>query len=376
MEHSMDQAQQVSLGQVYGLPGATMSPYGAVLPTLAGQAQAHDLGALAQQLHGLQAWLADDLAAVEAELLRTTGPSLAEHAGRALLQAGGKRLRPICTLLAGRIGQSDTQVVRPALRNLAIAVELVHAATLLHDDVVDGADLRRGQPTARALHGNEVSIFAGDWVLVAALRKIVQSGHRQLVDSALDTLQQMVEAEVEQSQRARVRACDVAGYYRVIEGKTASLFRWALHAGAVAAALPDAQAQALRQFGGEVGLAFQIADDILDLTGDVGRVGKALFADVQEGKLTLPVALLVERKPETVELVRAIANNIGGDAQATGNLCAMLAVDLHDSGALRAAQSMGMAHCDKALSALQVVPACPEVAALREITDALVRRHS
>ena len=153
-------------------------PVVGVLPQLATQAARESMPDLASRLATLQAWLAGDLHLVEEGLLATRGQlsgqrdPLIERAGLHMLHAGGKRLRPLCTLIAGRLGPkaADAQV-RAHVRDLAIAVELVHAATLLHDDVVDLQDKRRGAATARAMHGNEVSIFAGDWLLVEALRR-------------------------------------------------------------------------------------------------------------------------------------------------------------------------------------------------------------
>lgn len=365
----------------YSAPVAIAPP--AVLPALGNHARQQRLDGLAAQLAELQAWLADDLQAVEEALRTPAGTTLAERAGRHLLQAGGKRIRPLCTLLSGRIG--GTASAR-SVRDLAIAVELVHNATLLHDDVVDLADTRRGKPTARALHGNEVSIFAGDWVLVAALRRIVGAGFPGLVDSALDTLDAMIAAEVEQSQRARTLAADVEGYLRVAEGKTASLFRWAMCAGATAAGLDSESRLALQTFGGELGLAFQITDDAIDLDGDPATTGKALFADLCEGKVTLPVALALERRPalhdQLIQLRTAMTDPHAGqfvqndEGAATAALCAGIARAVADCGALEAARMEARTRCDRALAALQVVRPCPEREALRAVADALVRRRA
>ncbi|MSQ84385.1 MAG: polyprenyl synthetase family protein [Myxococcales bacterium] len=359
----------------------------AVLPTLSDRAHSHDLDALARQLADLQAWLADDLAAVERALRTPTGSTLAERAGRHLLQAGGKRIRPLCTLLVGRMGAASDGSVPAGLRDLAIAVELVHNATLLHDDVVDMADTRRGQPTSRALHGNEVSIFAGDWVLVAALRRIVASGYPHLVGSALDTLEAMIAAEVEQAQRASVLADDVEGYLRVAQGKTASLFRWAMQAGATAAGLDCAATAALQTFGGDLGIAFQITDDVLDLCGQPQHTGKALFADICEGKITLPVAFALHRQPDLREQILTCKQTHLAEQSGTpvvqnradcsvADQCAGIVAAVVDCGALEAAREQASHYCERALASLLLVRPCPEVDALRTVADALVRRRA
>ncbi len=368
---------------VASFAGAVAVAPPAVLPVLGHHARQQRLDGLAAQLADLQTWLADDLNAVESALRTPQGTTLAERAGRHLLQAGGKRIRPLCTLLAGRIGGGASP---RSVRDLAIAVELVHNATLLHDDVVDLADTRRGRPTARALHGNEVSIFAGDWVLVAALRRIVGSGFPALVDSALDTLDAMIAAEVEQSQRARVLAADVEGYFRVAEGKTAALFRWAMRAGATAAGLSDDCRVGLQTFGGELGLAFQITDDAIDLDGDPAATGKALFADLCEGKVTLPLALALNLRPalrdQLLELRATVDGATAGtfvhndEGPGTAALCAGIARAVSDCGALEAARAEARARCERALAALQVVRPCPEREALRAVAGALVRRRA
>lgn len=364
-------------------PAAPRTP----LPALAEQARRADHADLSAKLAELQAWLGDDLAAVEAALRTQTGSSLAERAGRHLLQSGGKRIRPLCTLLAGRIGGAELDGRKTAaLRDLAIAVELVHNATLLHDDVVDLADERRGRPTARALHGNEVSIFAGDWVLVAALRRIVASGHAQLVDSALDTLEQMIAAEVEQAQRSRQLLGDVDGYFRIAHGKTAALFRWAMQAGATAAGLGDGAITALQTYGAQLGVAFQITDDVIDLCGDPQATGKALFADLREGKITLPVAYALQRRPaiaqELAQLRQILAAEPtcmqtceNGTSAAATALCQSLAGQIAAAGGIDAARMQAKQHCERALAALHGLPPGPEVDALRTVADALVRRR-
>ena len=349
-----------------------------VLPRLASQAQGQDLGDLANRLAELQAWLAGDLHLVEEALQSFQGPNGAQRAGHHILAAGGKRLRPVCTLIAARMGPRQDPHARREARDLAVAVELVHAATLLHDDVVDVADARRGLPTARVLQSNEISIYAGDWLLVEALRKIVATGHIGLVKSALDTVEQMVFAEVQQAERARNLACDVAGYFEVVDGKTAALFRWALQAGAAAGGCDARVTAALMRFGGELGVAFQVIDDVLDLGGDAQRTGKALFADLAEGKITLPLAILIEREPARRAQVAELAARCAEPSQRalpeTKEQCAEIVAAVHHCGALTAARAQAEQRSELARAALADLAPSSEVAALEQIGHALLAR--
>ncbi len=351
-----------------------------VLPRLTAQAQGQDLGSLADRLTELQGWLSGDLQLVEEVLQGLQGPNGAQRAGHHILAAGGKRLRPLCALIAARMGPRQDPAARREARELAVAVELVHAATLLHDDVVDVADARRGLPTARLLHSNEISIYAGDWLLVEALRKIVATGHIGLVKSALDTVEQMVFAEVQQAERARGLASDVAGYYEVIDGKTAALFRWALQAGATAGGCDPKVMAALMRYGGELGVAFQVIDDVLDLGGDSQRTGKALFADLAEGKITLPLALLLEREPGRRAEVANLASRCADPAQRalpeTKEQCAAIVAAVQRCGALAAARDQADQRSALARAALAELPPGAEVAALEQIGHAMLARES
>ena len=183
---------------------------------------------LTSRLAELRLWIAADLVDVDAALASLEPGDTPMHgAARHLLDLGGKRLRPLCVALAARAGSGFDR----AARDLAVAAELVHSATLLHDDVVDLGDRRRGAPTARVIYGNIASIYAGDWLLVEALRRIRSTGHLDLLDRALDTLDQLLGAEALQlALRGTVPAR--SSYFEVVEGKTASLFRWAMAAGA------------------------------------------------------------------------------------------------------------------------------------------------
>ena len=247
---------------------------------------------LADHLRELEGWVARDLRDFAAELAGIErGASLVERTAHHLLDLDGKHVRPLCVVLAARVGRGFDD----AARQLAVAVELVHSATLLHDDVVDLGDTRRGAPTARVVYGNAASVFAGDWLLIEALRRIRRARVANVLDEMLAVIDEMILAEsVQLENRGRINTA-LADYFHVVEGKTAALFRWAMLAGARAGGLPDAACRALERYGHHLGVAFQAVDDLLDVDGDAAVTGKALFTDLREGKMTYPLIVALER---------------------------------------------------------------------------------
>jgi octaprenyl-diphosphate synthase len=231
--------------------------------------------------------LDEDLGVVESELARLTrdGVAPATDSAAHLLEAGGKRVRPLTVLLSAACFGAPS----PAARDLAVAAELVHLATLLHDDVIDDGQQRRGRPTSRRLWGNAISVLAGDLLLTHALERAAKAGPALVLTDLFATLRRLVDGEVIQL-RGRVKL-DLREevYFRVVSDKTASLFAWAARAGARSAGAPDDAVKALGEFGMHMGIAFQLVDDVLDYASDPGSTGKTLFADLREGKVTLPL---------------------------------------------------------------------------------------
>src|SRR5262245_58210340 len=265
----------------------------AVLDRLAQVSTARGAPSLGDRLATLDRWVRADLIAFEAELSAIPrGTRVVHAAAHHLLDLRGKHLRPLCVALASRFGDGFTDQARA----LAVAVELVHSATLLHDDVVDVAEHRRGQPAACVVYGNAASIFAGDWLLVAALRRISAAGVDGLLDRMLAVIDEMIIAESVQLERRGRIAGDRDEYFRIVEGKTAALFRWAMLAGARCAGLAPEQEAALERYGLHLGVAFQAVDDELDFAS-AETTGKGPFADLREGKITFPLIVALEREP-------------------------------------------------------------------------------
>ena len=206
---------------------------------------------------------------------------IAEH----IIGGGGKRLRPmlhvLCARAAGYDGRQHLQ--------LAAVIEFIHTATLLHDDVVDASELRRGRRTANALWGNAASVLVGDFLYSRAFQLMVELDRMTIMRILADTTNAIAEGEVLQLLCVGNPDTDEATYDRVIERKTAVLFAAACELGAVLADAPDAQRAALRRYGLQLGFAFQIADDLLDYTSDAATLGKNIGDDLAEGKVTLPL---------------------------------------------------------------------------------------
>lgn len=328
---------------------------------------------LTARLHAIRAWLADDLAAVEGELAArgatAAPPDLAERAAAHLLARGGKRIRPLCALLAARLGPHDPAAVRA----VAVAAELTHAATLLHDDVIDLADTRRGAPSARVVYGNSASVLGGDHLLIEALGRVHALGRPALLATLLDAIGEMVAAEAVQLEaRARFEP-DEGVYHAVIAGKTAALFRWALVSGGALAGLGDDALEALGRAGVALGFAFQLVDDALDLA-EGAPTGKDLGADLREGKLTWPLLVACERDPALAARIAAAVAADGADAD--GDALADVAARIRALGAVEATRERARAFARAAQRELATLPATDARDALEAVIGAAAARRS
>src|SRR4029453_2180324 len=236
---------------------------------------------------------ASDMARVNTTILSRTGsevtmiPQVANH----LIASGGKRLRPMLTLAMARlVGYPGEGHVK-----LAAAVEFMHTATLLHDDVVDESDMRRGKLAARLLWGNEASVLVGDFLLGQAFKMMVEVGSLRSLEILSSAAAIIAEGEVMQLSSAKNTATTEDEYLAVIRGKTAELFAAACEVGPALGARPKDEQSACRSFGMNLGIAFQLGDDALDYGGKAAKLGKNVGDDFREGKITLPVVLSYRR---------------------------------------------------------------------------------
>jgi octaprenyl-diphosphate synthase len=316
----------------------------------------------------LGALLAEDLAAVDAlihhHMASPVGviPNLASH----LIDAGGKRIRPMITLAAARLlgGGGDGP------RKLAAAVEFIHSATLLHDDVVDMSALRRGKTSANLVWSNSASVLVGDFLFARSFNLMVETGDIQVLDILARAASVIAEGEVMQLAAANDGETSRARYMAIIEAKTAALFAAAAKAGAVAAGRAGLEAAALGVYGRELGLAFQLVDDALDYGGRVATMGKNVGDDFREGKVTLPVILARDAGDESE---RAFWRRAMSGERTDDDFHRAVAL-LKRHNAVDATLDAARAHAEAAREALGTLPNNAYSEALADLTAFVVDR--
>lgn len=314
--------------------------------------------------------LADDLVAVNA-LIRNRMAS--EHAPRIpevtahLIEAGGKRLRPMLVLAAARLcGYQGDHAV-----SLATTVEFIHTATLLHDDVVDESQRRRGRPTANLLWDNKSSVLVGDYLFSRSFQLMVETGSLRVLDILANASATIAEGEVLQLTAAQDLRTDENVYLQVVRGKTAALFAAAAEVGGVIAGAPEEHVDALRAYGDALGISFQIVDDVLDYGGATDKIGKNVGDDFRERKLTLPLIKAVAKADAEEwafwERVIEKGKQIDGDLEHALTLLAR-----HES--LDAARMDALDWAGKAKSAISILPDDPLRDILSDLADFVVSR--
>lgn len=343
-----------------------------VLGPLADATARQGLSDVAASLEALREWLADDLQTLEADLARSVRETrtLSQKAAAHLLGSRGKRIRPLVTLLSSRIGGQPTG---DAARHLAVACELVHAATLLHDDVLDLGTERRGEQTARMVYGNSASVLGGDHLLLEALRRVRRAGDLELLDRVLEVIESMVIAEALQLDRRDKFEPSRSKYMDVAEGKTSALFSWGMYAGGIVGGLSDRDAQHLWDVGRYLGLAFQAVDDCLDLAPSGDDTGKNLFVDIREGKLTLPLIIACQRRPSLIDELERAAHATSDDSLSDAELHALIET-IRATGALDEARAEARAWSRQSLDALDRLEESEARAALGAVITAAVDR--
>ena len=318
----------------------------------------------------LAATLADDLAAVNALIQQRMA---SEHAPRIpqvtahLVEAGGKRLRPMLTLAVARMyGYGGPYHV-----HLAATVEFIHTATLLHDDVVDESAHRRGRPSANLLWDNKSSVLVGDYLFSRSFQLMVETGNLRVLDILSNASATIAEGEVLQLTASQDLRTDESVYLQVVRGKTAALFSAATEVGGVIAGAPEDQVKALFAYGDALGVAFQIVDDLLDYGGDATATGKDIGDDFRERKLTLPVIKAVARAntEERGFWTRVIEK---GD-QRDGDLEHALSL-LAKHRAMQATRDDAIAWADEAKAAILALPPHELRDMLHDLADYVVSR--
>ncbi|MCB1776566.1 MAG: octaprenyl diphosphate synthase [Candidatus Competibacteraceae bacterium] len=316
----------------------------------------------------IRAPIADDLQAVN-QLIRRELHSdvvLINQIAGYIIDSGGKRLRPVAVLLAARAcGYTGNQHIAAAA-----IVEFIHTATLLHDDVVDESDLRRGRETANAIWGNQASVLVGDFLYSRAFQMMVTIGSMRLMEIMADTTNTIAEGEVMQLLNCHDPDTTEERYLQVIHCKTAKLFEAAAQLGAVLAGRPQEEELALGRYGLHLGTAFQLIDDALDYSASSAELGKSIGDDLAEGKPTLPLIHAMRYgSPEERKIIREVIEQGGLDRLES----IMQAIE--STGALDYTASLAVSEAEQASAHLDLLPGSPAKDALIELAKFAVKRR-
>lgn len=315
------------------------------------------------------ALIADDMQAVDRVIAQrlTTSVPLIGQISQYIIAAGGKRLRPALLLMVSNaLGEQ-----RPTKHTLAAVVELIHTATLLHDDVVDESTLRRGRPTANESFGNPASVLVGDFLHTRSFQMMVEAGNMRILQVLSDATNVIAEGEVQQLINTHDASLDEAGYLHVIRSKTAKLFEASTQIAAILAGANATVEAACATYGQALGTAFQIIDDVLDYDGDAAEMGKNLGDDLREGKCTLPLIIAMQRT--TAEDAQVVRESI--EQGSTEQLPSILSI-VKRTGALDATRQAAHNEAMRAIAALQALPANAYTQAMEQLAAQLLLRRT
>ena len=321
------------------------------------------------QLSALYGPVAEDLILVD-DLLESVKrveisalKAMLDHA----LQTRGKRIRPALVLLAGTFGDYNLNRLVP----LGAAIELLHTASLVHDDVVDGATSRRGRPTSNSIFDNALTVLLGDFMFANAAEMVTRTGSLPVTRLFALTLMKMTSGELDQDAAAFDVGRDVQQYLWRIGGKTAALFANSTQGGAMLGGSPDDEVEALRSYGYNLGMAFQIIDDVLDFCGDEEEMGKPVGGDLLEGTITLPALLYMEQNGRDNAVRRFLAAKRGRQA-----LLAPAIEAVATSGAIDASRAMAKEFVERGLAAIDPLARTEAHATLVTLGDYILTRRS
>ncbi|AIE60548.1 heptaprenyl diphosphate synthase component II [Bacillus methanolicus] len=317
------------------------------------------------KLKMMYSFLNSDLNIVEKELEETIQAKspLLRQASLHLLQAGGKRIRPVFVLLAGKFGNYDINIIK----NVAVALELLHSATLVHDDVIDDAQIRRGKPTIKAKWDNRIAMYTGDYILARSLELMTKIENPLAHKILSHTIVEVCIGEIEQIKDKYRFNQNLRDYFRRIKRKTALLIAASCQLGAIAAGVDEEIHKKLFRFGYFVGMSFQITDDVLDFTGTEKELGKPAGGDLLQGNITLPV--LFAMKDENIrKKIERVHENMGQE-----ELKELLSI-IKNSGAIERSLAVSDRYLEKALAILKELPDNRAKKALRDIAKFIGKR--
>jgi heptaprenyl diphosphate synthase len=310
------------------------------------------------KLKMMYSFLNSDINVIEKEIEETIDSQvpLVREASLHLLKAGGKRIRPVFVLLAGRFGDYDINVIK----NVAVTLELIHTASLVHDDVIDEAELRRGRKTVKAKWDNRIAMYTGDFIFARALELMTNINNPLAHKILSNTMVELCLGEIEQIKDKYVFDQNLRNYLRRIKRKTALLIAASCQLGAVAANVDEESHKKLFRFGYYVGMAFQITDDILDFTSTESELGKPAGGDLMQGNITLPVLYAMEY-PEIKKEILKVNEHITRDE------IGKIIILIKNSDVINRSLALSNRYLDKALAIIESLPQNKSKKALREI---------
>ncbi len=306
------------------------------------------------------------------DILRGELASMVEtifSASRHILDAGGKRLRPSLVILSAKACRTDSDPDRTVV--IAAAIEMVHMATLMHDDVIDEADSRRGRSTARSHWGNQVSVLTGDYMLSKATSIFGKDGDIRLIQALSHAMVAMTEGEIRQIEARGDTKSLSENYLSIIQDKTAEFMSACCRLGGILAKADPKAEEALSQYGLNMGLAFQITDDVLDLIGDPAVTGKPIGGDIREGKITLPLILALE-KASLADRAKA-EEIIHGDGASDEDV-EFIRQMVHNTDAVEGSRSVAAEYIRQAIENLSVLPESEYRTSLEDLARYILRR--
>jgi octaprenyl-diphosphate synthase len=324
------------------------------------------------ELNQVYAPVQQDLTKVESQLRavsQTDLPHLAELLDYTL--SGGKGIRPALNLLSGKLYHYDLDLLLP----MATAVELMHNATLVHDDAIDDSPMRRGQPTINQLWGKDRAVLLGDYIFAKAGEFAALTGNLRVIRLFSKTLQIISSGELAQTFDAFKLEQTRDHYLERISGKTASLFSLATESGGILSQAPEESIEILREYGFNLGIAFQIVDDLLDFTGSEKEMGKPIGSDLAQGTLTLPAMLLLERYPENNPVAELFNNQDMPEAEKQKRIKQTLEL-VRGSEVPKQCHELASEYCTKACQRLELLPDSPSRQALKDLADLVISRKS
>lgn len=310
-----------------------------------------------------------EMAAVEEEFERQarTNIQIIAHIGRYLHQTGGKRVRPALLILAAKIfgEEVDHSVIR-----MATVMEFLHTATLVHDDIIDGAEFRRGRQSVSSQWGNDTAVLMGDWLYMTAYETALRERSLDVLDALTEATRKMTEGELIQLTLIGNIEITEEQHFELVSRKTGYLFSASCRVGGIMRGATEEERHALARYGLNLGIAFQLVDDLLDFTSDMKKLGKPVLSDLREGKVTLPLIRLLRNRPESLPAIREAMKEPAGQTDRAKAVLAMLA----EFGELERAREEAYAYAERAQDALRIFPDNQYRRALMDIAEFIVER--